>query len=871
MADAGGKEVGRISIRVVPLLKKFREEIMAELEAIERTVKGKVTVNADLDSAGLKSQFAAAMAELKAMAKDIKVTANVDANTAGVRQKVKAATKGIKAEVDVDVKRGALDRIRGVFDGMNKMKGPSFGSGINAAGYGVILGAITLVAAPLIGLITTALLTLPGLISLVLTPIAAIALGLEGLGKAAEGLKVPFDGLKKTMSDTFQERFTPIFDKLGGIFPMLENAMPRVAAGLADMTRGFVDTITSSEGMESIQRTINNIAGGLTRATPGIRDFTAGLMQVAEKFTEKMPDLADWFNGAGKSFKDWVAQMSEDGTLDAAFDTLGTTLKTVLEALGKMGEKGMEFMKDPAKMDEFLRTLEGIGEALASIVAISDLLNRLKPPEWLIGNKEQDEKNVVPGSNTGAFDKGYEKGSAAEWIKKTAPDAIKKAWNEDVAPFFSDWWKRVGDGWNGFWTGVGEEAGTAVDWTKGKWNGMTEWFSEMWGKAKEAPGALWSDIKTGATTAWTTVQTAWSNAGIWFSGLWETIKSTASSTWDTIKTNAINALSGIGEWFGNIPDQLSAAWGTLQDIAGIVWDAVKTAVETKFAEIVQTVKDKANEIVSEIGTWPGRFFSAITSIDLSGAGQALMDGLLAGIRAGAQKVFDFVSTIADTIARLKGPLPYDRQVLTPNGMALMQGLQDGIEGGFEGVKNRASQLADEISDAINSGTLNTDGLKEQLRKQMDELTLARDELKTQVNGTEDKDQKATLRDQMKQLQTVRDQLKLQSDQLGFSQKYGDEVEKTDKLMEDQLTKMVDIGKSFAMANVQQFQSDLGISGQGAIPQLAEQGLGWASGMLSKLISGGMGGTTIQVGSMDDALAAKQTLDNKRALQYTPRR
>jgi hypothetical protein len=74
-----------------------------------------------------------------------------------------------------------------------------------------------------------------------------------------------------------------------------------------------------------------------------------------------------------------------------------------------------------------------------------------------------------------------------------------------------------------------------------------------------------------------------------------------------------------------------------------------------------------------------------------------------------------------------------------------------------------------------------------------------------------------------------------------------------------------------MANANQFMSDVGMSGSGAIPTIAGLGLDWATGMLGKAISGGMGGgTQIHVNSVDEALAAKQTIDNRKALQYKTR-
>ena len=127
---------------------------------------------------------------------------------------------------------------------------------------------------------------------------------------------------------------------------------------------------------------------------------------------------------------------------------------------------------------------------------------------------------------------------------------------------------------------------------------------------------------------------------------------------------------------------------------------------------------------------------------------------------------------------------------------------------------------------------------------------------------------------MDQIKTLKDQLGLQSDQLGFSQKYGNQLDdnnKTQDMLGQSLTKMVDIGKGFAEANIKQFESDIGISGNGAIPQLAEQGLSWLSSTLGHLITTGLGGgTQIHVNSVDDALAAKQTLDNKKALQFVGR-
>ena len=129
-----------------------------------------------------------------------------------------------KIDVDVDIDKAELASasIASKLSGLTK-NFPSFGSGVNPAGYAVIAGLILAWAAPIVGILTTALLSLPGILSLVLAPIAAITLGLDGFKKAALTVKPQFESLKKIMADAAQTSFTPVFQNLANtIFPLLE-------------------------------------------------------------------------------------------------------------------------------------------------------------------------------------------------------------------------------------------------------------------------------------------------------------------------------------------------------------------------------------------------------------------------------------------------------------------------------------------------------------------------------------------------------------------------------------------------------------------------------------------------------------------------
>jgi hypothetical protein len=77
---------------------------------------------------------------------------------------------------------------------------------------------------------------------------------------------------------------------------------------------------------------------------------------------------------------------------------------------------------------------------------------------------------------------------------------------------------------------------------------------------------------------------------------------------------------------------------------------------------------------------------------LYNAGRQIITGFLNGLKASAQEAFDFVSGIADRIAALKGPLPYDRVLLIPHGRAIMTGLNEGLRGQFPQVKATLREL-----------------------------------------------------------------------------------------------------------------------------------------------------------------------------------
>lgn len=405
MASAGSREVGRISVRVVPDTDGFRRALKRQLEAITKGLEAKVDLDPDLK--GFREK-------VKAATQGMKEKVDVDADTNPLKRKIKDAVtpkdSGIQLKLDPQFdymlrqrlkKMGAIKpvevpvvpdvktfraRVKSMFsnvgDGLANIKAPSFGTGISGTGYAVIAAAIAALSplvAGLLGALTTSLLALPGLITAAVVPIGALVLGLDGLKKAASVLKQPFDDLRATMSAKVQEQFTPVFEKLKDVFPTLKSALPAVTQGLADMARSFADVLTNPENLAKLDQTIRNIASGLSAAAPGIRDFTQGFLDLIKGFSEKLPDIGKWFSDTGASFSKWVSEFTAKGPdgvskFDVALGNLGDTLKIIGGGLVELAGKALDFFSDPEKVKSFKAELDGL---INTVLTLADVINGL--------------------------------------------------------------------------------------------------------------------------------------------------------------------------------------------------------------------------------------------------------------------------------------------------------------------------------------------------------------------------------------------------------------------------------------------------------------------------------------------------------------
>lgn len=563
------------------------------------------------------------------------------------------------------------------------------------------------------------------------------------LGKLSLGqdIKPSLEALAKTTTTFLVGNFLPM---VGNILKGIPTLLIGAFSGLAEQLRGILgdEVVNKIQGYltqvsGAVESFISVLTGSMSKQDGidlmkalGINESTANtIVNIAENIRTAFVNIWESIKNVGMIVGEFIGDLlgingttSGVNALGVAFEVVSSVVKTLSEWLKTFTNYLRENEITMALIKTTLGVMVGKFIALKAIAPIISLINGFKTAIMAARTAMAIFNAVLILNPIGALIAGITAVVAALTWFFTQTETGRQIWQSFVE-WIKQAWQSVSDFLSNLWTNISEIATTAWETIKTTIMSIVQPFIDsfltIWNGLKDSLSQIWDGIKMVFQGVWEFIKSIFMGALLFIidlvtgnftqlkediSSIWESVKSAFELVWNGIKSifeGIVNAIVSFGKSvFEEFSNTLSNVWETIKSIATTSWNVIKSTVMNIINGIVdgaarawEDLKSSVSRAVDSVK----RFFDQLWDIDLWGAGKAIIDGFLRGLKSAWGSVQNFVGGIADWIRDNKGPIDYDRKLLIPAGNAIMESLDEGLTDKFALVKKTVSGIASEIN------------------------------------------------------------------------------------------------------------------------------------------------------------------------------
>jgi phage-related protein len=421
VAGPGGKEVGRVSVRVTPNTSEFPEDLRKELKNLEKSLKLQIPV--ELVTEQVKEELKKVKDSTKR--EKIQLEAELDGDglvreTRRIKNLAQKAATAIKLTASIDYKT-TIARIRADMAIINKIVSAyKIKIPIDLVSWGRMLAYATAIAATLltiphilgaiggaISVVGGLLATLPAIAAGFGLAIGAIAVGTKGFfaalgasgdpaafeealkkltpsaqsaARALAEFKEPLAEIRKVVQERLFEGMDETFRSLKELLPGVKSGLAGAANGVRGMVQEWAKMATTQESQDDLTRIGVHVASGLREMKPVLADIGSVLKDFAVVGSSLFTEWGSEIAGVTGRFREWASEARKTGEMREWIENALEKIKQLGRVIADVWAGFSNISEAMRGGKEFLDIIEGMTQSFREFteeVAVQDAFKNI--------------------------------------------------------------------------------------------------------------------------------------------------------------------------------------------------------------------------------------------------------------------------------------------------------------------------------------------------------------------------------------------------------------------------------------------------------------------------------------------------------------